>query len=300
MKIGLYLPHWTGAWDGENPRWDNVLETARSAEQAGFDSIWVIGHHYLRFEQGQPWSLWDPWSLLAALAVSTKHITLGPLVSCTAHYNPGLLARTAATVDEISGGRLVLGVGGGYFGAEFQAFGIPADHRVDRFEEAIQIVSGLLRGDRVDFEGRYHRTHDLALDLPGNRPGRPPILIGAAQPRMMKLTARYGDLWNGWLPFSNDPIGELRELNRSLDRACEEEDRDPATLGRTAAAAVGVLGRTVRYGPHEMVSLGSTTGELVDKLHAIEGEGIDHLQLCMAPATPRGIEALAPVVEAVA
>lgn len=300
MKIGLYLPHWTGSWDGENPRWDDVLETARSAEQAGFDSIWVIGHHYLRFEQGQPWSLWDPWSLLAALAVSTEHITLGPLVSCTAHYNPGLLARTAATVDEIGGGRLVLGVGGGYFGAEFQAFGIPADHRVDRFEEAIQIISGLLRGGRVDFEGRYYRTQDLALDLPGTRAGRPPILIGASQPRMMTLTARYGDLWNAWLPFSNDPIGDLQVLNRNLDRACEGEDRDPATLGRTAAAAVGVLGRTVRYGPHEMVSLGSSTSELVDKLHAIENEGIDHVQLCMAPATPPGIEALAPVVEAVA
>ena len=298
MKIGLYLPHWTGAWDGEDPRWDNVFEAARSAEQTGFDSIWVIGHHYLRFEQGQPWSLWDPWSLLAALAVGTERVTLGPLVSCTAHYNPGLLARTAATVDEISGGRLVLGVGGGYFGAEFQAFGIPADRRVDRFEEAIQIVSGLLRGEKVNFEGRHYRTHDLAVNLPGARPGGPPILIGASQPRMMKLTARYGNLWNGWLPFSIDPIGELRELNRGLDRACEAEDRDPATLERTVAVAVGVLGRTVRYGPHEMVSLGSSTSELVDKLHAIEAEGVDHVQLCMAPATPPGIEALAPVVEA--
>ena len=100
------------------------------------------------------------------------------------------------------------------------------------------------------------------------------------------------------MPFSNDPIGDLQVLNRNLDRACEEEDRDPATLGRTAAVAVGVLGRTVRYGPHEMVSLGSSTSELVDKLHAIENEGIDHVQLCMAPATPPGIEALAPVVEA--
>jgi alkanesulfonate monooxygenase SsuD/methylene tetrahydromethanopterin reductase-like flavin-dependent oxidoreductase (luciferase family) len=299
MKIGLYLPHWTGASDGEDPRWADVLETARAAELAGFDSIWVIGHHYLRFEQGQPWSLWDPWSLLAALAVGTERVTLGPLVSCTAHHNPGLLARTAATVDEISGGRLVLGVGGGYFGAEFEAFGIPADRRVDRFEEAIQIISGLLRGERVDFEGRHYRANDLPLDLAGTQPGRPPILIGASQPRMMKLTAHYGDLWNAWLPFSNDPLGDLQELNRNLDRACEEADRDPATLARTAAVAAGVLGRTVRYGPHEMVSLGASTGELIDKLQELAATGLTEVQFCFAPATPKGIEAFTPVLEAV-
>ena len=175
MKIGLYLPHWTGAWDGENPRWENVLETARVAEQAGFDSVWVIGHHYLTFERGQPWSLWDPWALLAAVAATTGRIALGPLVSCTAQYNPGLLARTAATVDETSGGRLILGIGGGYFGAEFRAFGIPTDHRVDRFEEAAQIIVGLLRDGRVDFEGRYYQARELHLDLPLTRAGGPPI-----------------------------------------------------------------------------------------------------------------------------
>ncbi len=297
MKIGLYLPHWTGAWDGEDPRWSNVLEAARTAEQVGFDSAWLIGHHFLRFEQGRPWSLWDPWSLLAALAAETERITLGPLVSCTAHYNPGLLARTAATVDEISNGRLVLGVGGGYFGAEFQAFGIPADRRVDRFEEALRIIVGLLRDGRADLEGSHYHAHDLELDLPRTRSGGPAILIGASGPRMMALTARYGDMWNAWLPFSNDPIGDVRELRRKLDRTCEQEDRDPATLGRTASVAVGVLGRTVRYGPHAMVNLGNSTGEVIEKLAALENEGIEHVQVCLAPATPQGIEALAPVLE---
>lgn len=299
MKIGLYLPQWTGSFGGENPRWTDVLETARSAEQAGFASAWVIGHHYLRFEPGDPWSLWDPWSTLAALAATTERIMLGPLVSCTAHYNPGLLARTAATVDEISGGRLVLGVGGGYFGAEFEAFGIPSDHRVDRFEEALQIITALLRRGRVSFKGRHYRANNLELDLPRVRTNGPPVLIGASQPRMLSLTARYGDQWNAWLPFSNDPLGDARRLCRKLDRACEEEDRDPSLLERTASLAVGVLGETVHYGPHEMVNLGSSTEELVDKLLALQEEGIGHVQLCMAPATPRGIEALAPVVETV-
>lgn len=299
MKIGLYLPHWTGAWDGEDPRWNDVLETARVAEQAGFASAWVIGHHYLRFERGQPWSLWDPWALLAALAATTERIALGPLVSCTAHYNPGLLARTAATVDEISGGRLILGIGGGYFGAEFEALGVPSGHRVDRFEEAAQIIVGLLRRGRVECEGRHYRAN-LELGLPGLRPGGPPILIGASQPRMLDLTARYADLWNAWLPFSNDPIGDLRASRRDLDQACARANRDPATLRRTAAVAVGVLGRTVRYGPYEMVNLGSTTDDTVERLRAMQAEGIEHVQVCLAPATPKGIEAIAPVVEAMA
>lgn len=299
MKIGMYLPHWTGAMDGDDPRWSDVLETAQVAEEVGLSSIWVIGHHYLRFDRGAPWSLWDPWSLLAAVAARTDRITLGPLVSCTAYRNPALLARAAATVDEISGGRLVLGVGGGYFESEFDAFGIGADRKVDRFEEAVRIITGLLREGVAVFDGEHYRV-DVELDLPQPRPGGPPILIGAAHPRMMSLVARYGDLWNAWLPFANDPIGDLRKQRRALDQACAEEGRDPGTLGRTAAVAVGVLGRTVRYGPYDMVHLGSSTGEITERLRQLEDEGVDHVQLAMAPATPKGVEALLPVVEALA
>jgi alkanesulfonate monooxygenase SsuD/methylene tetrahydromethanopterin reductase-like flavin-dependent oxidoreductase (luciferase family) len=295
MKIGLYLPHWTGAYDGHDPRWSDVRDTARAAEDAGFASVWVIGHHYLPFGGGRAWSLWDPWSLLAGLAAATEQIELGPLVACTAYSNPALLARRAATVDEISGGRLILGIGGGYFDAEFDAVGIPADHRVDRFEEAIQIVTGLLRNGEVAFTGRHYRA-ELALDLPGMRPGGPPVLVGAAQPRMMRLAARYADLWNAWLPFSTDPVGDLGEQRRALDRACVAVDRDPATLGRTAAVAVGALGRQPAFGPYDMANLGADEAEIVDRLLELQAAGIDHVQLCLAPATPHGVEAVAPVV----
>lgn len=299
MKIGLYLPHWTGALGGEDPRWDDVLDTARVAEEIGFDSVWVIGHHYLPFERGAPWSLWEPWSLLAALAAGTDRISLGPLVACTAYTNPALLARAAATVDEISGGRLILGLGCGYFGAEFEALGIPAGHKVDRFAEAISIIEPLLRGAAVDVEGRWYRAA-LPLDLPQPHASGPPLLVGASQPRMMQLTATHADLWNAWLPFSNDPVGDLREQQRALDKACAEVGRDPATLGRTAAVAVGVLGGTVRYGPYDMVSLGHDGDEVAAVLQALEAEGVDHVQVALAPATPKGVEALGSVIEAVA
>jgi alkanesulfonate monooxygenase SsuD/methylene tetrahydromethanopterin reductase-like flavin-dependent oxidoreductase (luciferase family) len=275
-----------------------VLDTARVAEEAGFHSVWVIGHHYLEFERGAPWSLWDPWSLLAALAEATDRVALGPLVACTAHTNPALLARAAATVEEISGGRLILGLGCGYFGAEFEALGIPDGHKVDRFEEAVEIIRGLLRNGEVNVDGEWYRA-GLRLDLPQRRAGGPPILMGAGKPRMMRLAATHADLWNAWLPFSNDPIGDLREQQRALDKACADTGRDPATLGRTAAVAVGVLGRTATYGPYEMVNLGNDTDEVVAGLRSLEAEGIDHVQVAMAPATPKGVEALAPVVEAV-
>ena len=298
MNVGLYLPQWSGAWDGSDPRWRDVLDTARAAEDAAFASVWVIGHHYLPFEQGRPWNLWDPWSLLAGVAACTERIELGPLVSCTAYANPALLARRAATVDEISGGRLIMGIGGGYFDAEFAAVGIPADHKVDRFEEAVQIITALLRNGEVEFTGRYYQA-DLALDLPRIRPEGPPILIGASHPRMMRLVARYAQLWNGWFPFSTDPIGDLREQRRALDRACTEGDRDPGTLGRTASVAVGVAGRQPAYGPYDMVNLGADKGEIADRLLQLQAEGIDHVQLCLTPATPAGVEAMVPVVEKV-
>ena len=296
MRFGLYMPHWTGASDGDDPRWADVLATARVAEDVGFDSLWVIGHHYLPFGNGKVWSLWDPWSLLAALAAATERIELGPLVSCTAYRNPALLARSAATVDEISGGRLVLGIGGGYFDGEFAALGIPTDHRVDRFEEALQIVAGLLRTGEVRYEGKHYRA-DMELGLPEVRPGGPPILIGASRPRMLRLVADYADLWNVWLPFSTDPIGDLREQRRALDRACAEAGRDPATVGRVASVAVGLLGAQPTFGPYDMVNLGGDKVEIVERLLAMQAEGIDHIQFCLAPATPRGVEALAGVVE---
>jgi alkanesulfonate monooxygenase SsuD/methylene tetrahydromethanopterin reductase-like flavin-dependent oxidoreductase (luciferase family) len=297
VKVGLYLPHWTGALDGEDARWGDVLETAVAAEEAGFASVWVIGHHYLRFERGQPWSLWDPASLLAALAAATDRITLGSLVLCTAYTNPAMLARSAATIDEISDGRLILGVGGGYFGAEFDALGVAAGSKVDRFEEAVQIIAGLLRDGAIEFEGRHYRA-DMALELRRVRPGGPPILIGAAQPRMMTLAARHADLWNAWLPFSNDPVDDLVAQRSALDQACVAEGRDPATLGRTAAIAVGVMGRTVSFGPYDMVTVGRSEEEIAAVLGRLATEGIDHVQLAMAPATPKGVSALAPLVKA--
>ncbi len=298
MKFGLYLPHWTGAFAGDDPRWRDVLDTAKAAEQAGLDSLWVIGHHYVPFGHGVAWSLWDPWSLLAGLAAATERIELGPLVSCTAYRNPALLARAAASVDEISGGRLILGIGGGYFDAEFDAVGVSTQGRVDRFEEAAQIITGLLRDGEIDFVGDHYRAC-LPLDLPRVRPHGPPIVMGAMQPRMMQLAARYADLWNVWLPFSADPVGDFREKRREFDRACSKAGHDPATIGSVASVAVGLLGDRPVFGPNDMVSIGVEESEIVDRLLQLQAAGVDHVQFCLAPATPHGVAALAAVTQQV-
>ncbi|MEN8114491.1 MAG: LLM class flavin-dependent oxidoreductase [Actinomycetota bacterium] len=298
MKIGMYLPHWDTAMDGEAPTWANIVATAQAAEAIGLDSVWVIDHYNIRFTEDSAWALWDPWSVLAGVAASTSRIELGPLVSCTAYRNPALLAKAAAAVDGISDGRLILGLGGGYFDAEFRALGIPADHRVDRFSEAVDVVTRLLRDGTVDHHGEHYQIRDFSMGIPPVRPSGPPILIGATKPRMMRLTARYADLWNGWFPFSIDPIDDYRTMRRELDEVCVEEGRDPHTLGRTATVAAALLGRTLTYGPHEMSLVGREPGEIAEALHALEVEGVDHVQLCLAPATPEGVEAFAPVLEA--
>lgn len=297
MKIGMYLPHWDTAMDGDPPTWADIVDVARTAEDVGFDSVWVIDHYHIRFDHGDPWSLWDPWSVLAGVAASTTRIELGPLVSCTAYRNPVLLAKAAAAVDEISAGRLIFGLGGGYFDAEFRALGIPDDHRVDRFSEAVDIIHQLLRRGRVDYEGDHYQIRDFAMGLPPTRESGPPILIGATKPRMMRLTARYADLWNVWLPFSIDPIGDFRTARRAMDDTCVEEGRDPRTLGRTVTVAATLLGRTATFGSHEMSPVGREPGEIAEALHTLEAQGVDHVQLCLIPATAQGVEAFAPVFE---
>src|SRR6185503_1777113 len=145
LKVGVQLPEVE-----REVRWPELRDMARAAEDVGFDSIWV-GDHLLYVDPDlPPRGPWEAWSVLAALAGITERVELGPLVASVSFHNPAMLAKKAATIDEISGGRLILGLGAGWNEAEYRAFGFPFDHRVDRFEEAFAIIRGLLREGRVD------------------------------------------------------------------------------------------------------------------------------------------------------
>ena len=237
LKVGINLPTVEGTMAGKTANWADLLAFAQRAEALGFDSLWVPDHLLLRWQE-QTHGIWECWSLLAALAAVTSRVELGPLVACTAFRSPALLAKMADTVDEISGGRLIVGLGAGWNGPEDLAFDAPSDHRVDRFEEALQIIVPLLRTGHVDFEGKYYQARDCELQPRGPRPSGPPIMIGAKGPRMLRLAATYADLWNAEGPLRHPE--DIIPLRAAGDVACAEIGRDPATLGRSASVVVNL------------------------------------------------------------
>jgi alkanesulfonate monooxygenase SsuD/methylene tetrahydromethanopterin reductase-like flavin-dependent oxidoreductase (luciferase family) len=273
MKIGVQLPVVEADRHGA-PRWPDILALARRAEELGFDSIWVPDHLLFRRSgaaaHGQ--GVWEGWSLVAALAAATSRITIGTLVVCTAFRHPVLLARMAATVDEISGGRLILGLGAGWHEPEFRAFGFPFDRRVARFEEALAIVHGLV-----------HR-------------GRPPIMVGTTGERMLRATARYADLWNTGLVTGRCWPDAVPPLRAKVDAACLAVGRDPTTLGRTINPLVTLPLPGATPIPPGDEPLSGTPDELAAAFHAFAREGISHLQLLLNPCSLAALEALAPVL----
>src|ERR687895_2331121 len=155
LKVGIQLPEVERV-----VRWSELREMAETAEAIGLDSLWVGEHLLYRYQNQPPRGPWEAWSTLAALAAVTQRVEIGPLVACLAFHNPAVLAKQAAAVDEISQGRLILGIGAGWNEVEFQAFGIPYDHRVSRFEEAFTILRELLQTGRTRISGTYHQAPD--------------------------------------------------------------------------------------------------------------------------------------------
>jgi probable F420-dependent oxidoreductase len=281
--------------NGATARWSDLAAMTRLAEDVGFDSVWVTDHFIQRTET-ETRGPWECWSLLAAMAAITDRVEIGTLVVCTGFRNPALLAKMADTVDEISGGRLILGIGAGWNEPEYRAFGYPFDHRVDRFEEALTIITGLLRNGHLDYEGTYYQARDCELRPRGPRPNGPPILIGTTGERMLRLTARHADQWNVWYSHTGNRVeGIIPHLSR-VDAACAESGREPRTLERTAAVLIEV-------GPHapSTMSVPPITGtpeEAAIALRAHAEAGVSHVQVWLEPNTLAGIEAFGRVLEA--
>lgn len=304
LQLGLFLPVMEG-WLGDHwsPRWADVSHIAALAESVGFDALFVpdhlvIGHSpYWGIPEGEIRGTWEAWTLVSALAAQTRRVAVGTFVLGAGFRNPALLAKMAVTADEVSGGRLILGLGCGSHPPEYAAFGYPYDHRVDRFDEALQILVPLLRKGRVDFAGRYHAARACELLPRGPRPTGPPIWIAAYQPRMMRLAARWGDAFvTAWHPDA----GAAAEPLARLDAACATVGRAPATLGRT----VGVIIRPGRPGtaprpPLPMGTLGGTPEEIAAGLLAFRAAGVGHVVCMLDPRDATGVEGFAPVIELV-
>jgi probable F420-dependent oxidoreductase len=266
-------------------RRDELAAMARAAEECGFDSLWVGDHLLYREPDRGPW---DCWATLAWLAGVTERVELGPLVACTAFHPPGMLARAAAAVQELSGGRLVLGLGAGWNDDEFRAFGIPLDHRVSRFEEAFAIVRRLLAGERVTFHGRYHDADDAVL-LPAPA-RRPKLMIGANAPRLLSIALPHVDAWNTWFTrYGNTPEG-LAAHNAEIDEAAERAGRDPRDVERSACVFVALDGAGARQNDERVPAVPAE--RLAAHLDALAQAGADEAILVADPITERSIRSL--------
>lgn len=275
---------------------------AELAERIGLDSIWVGDHLLYRDDGRPPRGPWEAWSLLAALAAVTERVELGPLVASTSFHAPAMLAKKASTIDEISGGRLILGLGAGWNRPDYDAFGFPYDHRVSRFEEAFTIIRELLTTGRADHRGAYYRVDHAELLPRGPRPDGPPLLVGSIGERMLRMTLPHVAAWNAWFTwFGNTPDGYL-PLRDRVDAACRDVGRDPAAVERTVAVFVAFPGAQGRQlGDLSVPDVPAIPGDpasLVPALRAFDAVGIGHVQLVLDPITLDSIAALEPTVSA--
>jgi alkanesulfonate monooxygenase SsuD/methylene tetrahydromethanopterin reductase-like flavin-dependent oxidoreductase (luciferase family) len=294
MRLGVQLPEVERV-----VRWPEYVAIARAAEESGFDSIWLGDHLLYRDDGGAERGPWDAWTLLAALAAVTEHVRLGPLVACTAFGPPWLLARRAAAVAEISGGRLVLGLGAGWNEPEFRAFGLPYDRRATRFIAAFEIIRRLLAGERVTTGGDAGSLEGAVL-LP--RPADPPaLMVGSTGERVLRAALSHVGGWNVWHDwFGNAPDGFARE-NERVTAILRDLGRAPGEVWRSATVlvALGDQGAT-RPISAATAPVAGTPEQIAEQLRAFAAAGVDEAILVVTPITEESVRSLAPVVAALA
>jgi alkanesulfonate monooxygenase SsuD/methylene tetrahydromethanopterin reductase-like flavin-dependent oxidoreductase (luciferase family) len=290
LRIGIQLPEVE-----REVRWPEYLAMAQAAEEVGFDSIWVGDHLLYRDDGEEERGPWEAWTLLGALAASTERVQLGPLVACAAFHPPALLAKMAATLAEVSGGRFVLGLGAGWNEEEFRAFGLPYDRRVSRFEESFAIVRGLLAGERVTLAGRHWQADDAVLIPAPTIPAR--LMVGSNGPRMLAITLPHVDAWNTWYEDFGNRTEGFAKLNDRISSAARAAGRDPAQIERSACVLVAMDGADGgRPITPEVPPLTGSSRDVAAGLHELAEAGADEVILVVNPISERSIRGLAEVV----
>lgn len=282
VRVGIQLPEVE-----REVRWPEIAAMARAAEETGFASIWVGDHLLYRGGGRADRGPWDAWTQLGALAAITARVELGPLVAATAFHPPGLLARMAASIDELSGGRFVFGIGAGWNEAEFRAFGLPFDHLASRFAESFEIVRRLLAGEIVTFAGEFHRVDGAVLLPPPAR--RVPLMVGSSGPRVLAATLPHVDAWNCWFSLSGNTPAGFAARSAEVDAACARAGRDPRAVRRSACVLVTVGPAGER--PHDVPPVPAEL--LAAHLEALANAGADEAILVLDPVTERSVRTVA-------
>jgi len=294
MKIGMVLNTVEGSLEGRTPTFRDLRAMAQVAEQAGLDSLWLEDHLLYRFPGQDERAPWEALTMLSALAAVTTRITLGTLVVCTSFRPPALLAKMADALDDVSGGRFILGLGAGWHRPEYETFGYPFNHLASRFEEALQIIVPLLREGHVDFQGHYYQVHNGVLRPRGPSATGPRILIAARRPRMLQLVAKYADAWNtAW----HTDTAIVKERHEPLAQACAALGRDPATLEITVGTEIRLNSREDDGSPERAIS--GSPEEIARRLQDFARAGVAHLIVALDSDIPANIEQLGHIAELV-
>jgi alkanesulfonate monooxygenase SsuD/methylene tetrahydromethanopterin reductase-like flavin-dependent oxidoreductase (luciferase family) len=293
FEIGVVLPLMQFGSERITPRWTELREMAMRAEAMGFDTLWIADELLWRDEEGAPRGVWDGVSMAGAVAATTSRIKVGTWVLSALHRNPGIIAKTAETLDEISGGRFIFGLGAGHeWPGQARYFGLPEDQIFARFAEALQVIVPLMRGGHADFEGQFHAARDLPQQPVGPRPNAIPLLIGGNGPKGQRHAALHADIWSGYAE-ERAHVDELAPRLATLDAICEEVGRDPTTIGRGAGILVNPLEPSgwrpsVISGPPE---------EIADGLRSFREVGYTQVDIMLGPGTVEAFEAMTPVLE---
>jgi len=294
VRLGIQLPEVE-----REVRWPEYAAMAQAAESVGFDSIWV-GDHLLYRGDGRPERApWEAFTLLSSLAAVTDRVQLGPLVACAGFHPPAIIAKMASTVDEISGGRFVLGLGAGWNRTEFDAFGIPFDHRVDRFEEAWTIIRELVAGQRSTFGGTHWSSGDAVL-LPRRAGGGSiPLMVGSNGARVLEITLPHAHAWNTWFTEIGNTAEGFTEQSARVDAIAERIGRDPSTIDRSACVLVR-LGNDGDGGerPHDPAApaITGSAEQIASVLREFAEAGADELILVADPITEASIRSLGDAI----
>jgi alkanesulfonate monooxygenase SsuD/methylene tetrahydromethanopterin reductase-like flavin-dependent oxidoreductase (luciferase family) len=296
IDVGLVLPLMQRPDTGETPTWATIGSLAQRAEQAGFDTVWVADELlWTAASWSGPRGWWECVAMTGAVAATTTTIGIGTWVLSALHRNPGLTAKVAHTLDEVSGGRLLFGLGAGHAGKQGEAFGYPTEKTVSRYAEALEIIVPALRGGTVTFEGDYHQADDLEILPRGPRRGAIPLMLAGHGPRNMRLAARYGDIWSGFATESSHPDWFIPMLQR-LDEACEAVGRDPGSIGRSIGVIVEPGDKSTAEEVGWSIPLGGPAAAIAEEIARFAELGLTRVELILWPGTEEDIDTIEEIL----